>query len=110
MPPLGSVRARILRRSVLATLRAAATVEATGWLSIRAIWNYLKDEAEAEGLTLGELAGHLEYLGAKNYIAVRDAQKSKFGPRRPEARITPKGVDLMEESIPPDPGVEDDRA
>lgn len=54
-------------------------------------------------LTEGVLRGHCDYLAGKGYIEV-DGDKGNFITDY-NVKITPKGIDLLEENIPVDPGV-----
>jgi len=51
----------------------------------------------------GILRGHCQYLKAKGYLALRDVN---MGSVSYICTITPKGIDLLEQTIDSDPGVE----
>lgn len=53
-------------------------------------------------VTDGTLRGHCDYLAGKGYVEIHSDRHS------PDytAIITPKGIDLLEENIPADPGVQ----
>lgn len=53
--------------------------------------------------SLSEIKAHLQYLERKGYIRMEEVEVG--GVRRRINSITPKGVDLMEGNIDPDPGV-----
>lgn len=51
--------------------------------------------------TIGQIRGHCEYLAGKGYVEIKHEDvKSDF-----TVTITPKGIDLLEENIPADPGI-----
>lgn len=65
-------------------------------------------------VTLGEnqfssspalLRAHLEYLEEKGYVRLEEIRDSHLGVSRVLVYITAKGIDLLEGSIPPDPGI-----
>lgn len=59
-------------------------------------------------VTPGVIDGHVAYLVDSGY-AVReeiDHEKFEFSTAQYIARITPKGIDLIEKNIEPDPGIE----
>lgn len=49
--------------------------------------------------------GHLVYLEGKEYIEVVKVEVKGLGLVRHLAKLTPKGVDLLDGNIPADPGV-----
>lgn len=102
-----TVRAKDLRRRVLAALRAAGGQGYEGWLSVRSLWNVLRPDLD--GLLLYEVREAAEYLAGKGYAQTRLRREAKYQAGETDARITPRGIDLLEETIAPDPGVEDDR-
>jgi len=53
--------------------------------------------------SLTEIKAHLKYLEEKGYIRMEEIEKSRI--RRRINYVTPKGVDLLEGNIEPDPGV-----
>ena len=53
--------------------------------------------------SLTEIKAHLKYLEEKGYIRMEEIEKN--GVRRRINYVTPKGVDLLEGNIEPDPGV-----
>jgi repressor of nif and glnA expression len=53
--------------------------------------------------TLNEIKSHLKYLEEKGYIRLEEIERS--GVRRRLNYITPKGIDLKEGNIQPDPGI-----
>ena len=101
-------RVRELRRAILRTLRACQGDAYEGWLSQRSLFNVLRS-GEPEGLTMFEVGRACAYLAGKLYVEVRARSESKIEQADRDWRITPAGVDLMDETIPPDPGVEDNR-
>lgn len=51
------------------------------------------------------LRAHIEYLEEKGYVRIEDVQAHGLGISRTLVFITAKGIDLLEGSIPQDPGV-----
>jgi hypothetical protein len=107
MSHLDTIRAKDVRRRVLLVLRATQGGGYEGWLSDRAILNFLAQDFG--DLLFREVQEARTYLAGKGYVADRERRASKFEPGEFDARILPHGVDLLEETIPPDPGVEDNR-
>jgi len=107
MANLESVRARLLRRRVLELLRIARQTGREGWIAPRALFQFLYDETD--GLTEGETRDAVLYLADKRYAEVRDLRERKSAPEALQGRITAAGIDLLEASVPPDPGIEDPR-
>jgi len=109
MSRIATVRAKHLRRRILDILKAARSAGGDGWISLKALFAYLTDETDA--LTGSELADEVRYLAeaSKGYAETRDVRERKTDPPLLQARILPKGIDLVEGGIPPDPGIEDDR-
>jgi hypothetical protein len=110
MPSDDTVQAKFLRRGCLVVLRAAAMAGGDGWTVSRTIFNHLAPDHP--GATLSGVETALRYLGEKAYASVRSRQESKFYGAvlgSMQAKILPHGTDLLEETIPPDPGVEDNR-
>jgi len=103
-----TIRAKELRRGILMALRAARGPGYDGWLSARSLWNTLR--FDADGLTRREVEEHLRYLAEKEYAEVRERREAKWDACEVDGRITARGIDLLEETIPADPGVEDNRA
>jgi len=108
MPPLATVRVRHLRRRVLDVLRAAARAGGEGRLGATVLFEYLFDEID--GLSVGEVRDAVTYLGEKGYVEVTNLAEHRGDPARLAARLSATGIDLLDETIPPDPGVEDPRA
>lgn len=54
-------------------------------------------------VSLSEIKAHLKYLEEKGYITTEELKQK--GVKRRINSITPKGVDLLEGNIDPDPGV-----
>lgn len=52
-----------------------------------------------------QVKGHLVYLSEKGYIETTDVKSTELNIVRCLAKLTAKGKDLLEGSIPPDPGV-----
>jgi len=104
---IDTARAKELRRRVLQALNAAAGPGYDGWLSVASLFSVLRPETD--GLTLGELARAVKYLAEKGYAETRERRERKWDRPEIDARITATGTDLLEETIPPDPGVEDER-
>lgn len=50
-----------------------------------------------------EIRGHIEYLREKGYVRVEELRHGAIS--RVVVYITPKGIDLLEGSIPEDPGI-----
>jgi len=105
-----TVQAKLLRRGCLVVLRAAQNAGGDGWTVSRAIFNHLAPDHP--GATLAGVEQALRYLAEKAYAAVRSRMDSKFMGSvtgSMQAKMLPHGTDLLEETIPPDPGVEDNR-
>lgn len=49
------------------------------------------------------VSGYLTYMEEKGYVSVEKVKA--YGVERVLAKLTPKGIDLMEGNIPADPGV-----
>jgi hypothetical protein len=107
MARLDTIRSKMLRRACLSVLRAAEAAGGDGWTAARAVFNFLRDDHC--GLTLSETAEALRYLAAKGYAETRTQRPTKFDGGDLQARILPRGIDLLEETVPPDPGIEDNR-
>jgi len=107
MGRIDTARAKELRRRILQALAAAAGPGYDGWLSVASLFSILRPETD--GLTLGELARAVKYLAEKGYAETRERRESKYARPETDARIRANGTDLLEETIPPDPGVEDER-
>lgn len=95
-----------LRRCILEVLRAAHTIRYEGWMSERSIANQVR---QADDYTLTEVQAELKYLRDKLLVAGEDRRATKFDAHNPSYRILPAGIDLLDESVPPVPGVEDNR-
>lgn len=108
MNAIEAIRARILRRRVLATLKAAHECEPGTCLGAEAVFRYVSTDGDAT--TLSDVRAALAYLAGKGYVELVDRRRSRYERPQHDARLTPKGVDLLEASIPPDPGIEDERA
>ena len=102
-----TARAKELRRRVLQALDACASPGYDGWLSVASLFSILRPETD--GLVLGELSRAVKYLAEKGYAETRERRARKWDRAEVDARITAQGTDLLEETIPPDPGVEDER-
>jgi DNA-binding transcriptional ArsR family regulator len=102
-----TARVKELRRRVLQALAAAAGPGYDGWLSVASLFSILRPDSD--GLTLGELARAVKYLAEKGYTETRERREKKWDRPEVDARITADGTDLLEETIPADPGVEDER-
>lgn len=102
-----TIRAKDLRRRALVALRAARSAGYDGWLSERAIFNLVR--TEIDGLAFLEVREAVAYLEGKGYVAKRLRRDSKFERGETDAMILPAGIDLLEETVPPDPGIEDGR-
>lgn len=98
-------RRMMLRRQVLVVLRAVAGAGYDGWLSERALLRTLR--TEAEDLTAGEVRECLAYLSCKTYVERRRGGPVSMSPgaSEPAARITAAGTDLLDGTVPADPGV-----
>jgi len=108
MSRIATVRAKHVRRRVLEVLKAARSAGGDGWVSAKSLFAFLADEIDA--LTGSELADEVRYLAAdgKNYAEIRDVRERKTDPPRLQTRVLPKGIDLVEGTVPADPGIEDD--
>lgn len=53
-----------------------------------------------------QVQGHLNYLAEKGYVELKEVTSEETGLTRHIARLTPKGIDLVEGNIPEDPGVD----
>jgi len=102
-------RTKGLRRAILRVLAACQGDRYEGWLTERSLFAVLA--ASAPGLTMADQSAACQYLASKGkeYIENRARQESKFDVKDADWRILPRGVDLLDETIPPDPGVEDNR-
>jgi len=69
--------------------------------SFQVIETTLAEAGFHESLT--EIKGELKYLADKGYITTEDLHRD--GVHRRINSITPRGVDLLEGNIEPDPGV-----
>ena len=49
--------------------------------------------------------GHYRYLAEKGFVEIKEVEISEVGLTRTLAKLTSKGVDLVEGNIPDDPGV-----
>lgn len=56
-------------------------------------------------ITESELEIHLQYLVEKGYISYEEVKHRRSGISRKIAKLTAKGIDLMEGNIDPDPGI-----
>ncbi len=52
-----------------------------------------------------DIAAHIDYLAGKGYIEAKKLEMKTFDPNTYTLKLTPKGVDLLEETID-DPGVD----
>jgi len=105
--PVETVRARTLRRRILETLRAAEAAGAGGWMDVEGLAEFL--DPDCPGLTVSEARSACAYLEGKRYIRMRPVERRRDAPRRYQVKIRPAGIDLLEESTGPDPGVQDPR-
>lgn len=55
-------------------------------------------------ISLPAIQGHLRYLEAGEYVELEDIRKD-YSTATMMAKLTKKGVDLLEGSIDPDPGI-----
>lgn len=51
------------------------------------------------------VAGYVDYLKDKGYVTTEEVSDRDLDLSRHLVRLTPKGIDLLEGNIPPDPGV-----
>ncbi|MGE5551911.1 MAG: hypothetical protein ACM3ZC_15465 [Bacteroidota bacterium] len=90
--------------------------EIRGWI-LRVLYNNLPewvgDKLMTEILTQGgykvntpSVQGHFRYLEEKGYLEVKETEISELGLARTLAKLTSKGVDLVEGNLPDDPGIE----
>lgn len=97
-------------------INKATLKEIRGWV-LRMLYNNLPEftgdkliyEILMEGgfsITLPLVQGHLRYLEEKGYLELQTASVPELGMTRLLAKLTSKGVDLVEGTIPEDPGVE----
>lgn len=107
MAKVETLRAKMLRKALLLSLQAAQSGVSEGWLNVRMAWGCVH---ELDEYALAEVSQELKYLAGKGYAEARDLRATKYDPPNRSYRITPRGIDLVEQSIPVDPGVEDDRA
>jgi hypothetical protein len=101
-------RAKELRRAVLLVLRACFGDGYEGWLSERTLFSVVYQRLP--GLSMHDVAQAGAYLVGKGYAERRERRESKYAPPETDLRIAPRGVDLLEESLAADPGIEDNRA
>lgn len=92
------VDSRLLRREILRILDAAYLYGA----SIELIMLSLADAGYP--VTETDVEEHLVYLRDKGYATIEQAQSKSLG-RQKWAKLTPKGKDLLDGNIDPDPGV-----
>lgn len=78
---------------------------------LRALYRYLPDAAGDDLLatvftkdTRGVIQGHLRYLEGKGYVEFMKTDKT-YSSAEIMAKLTTRGVDLLENSIPADPGI-----
>lgn len=109
MMNLSGVNTKILRRRCLQLLRSAQAAGGDGWTIPLAVANFVREELP--DVTLQDAASAMRYLAGKGYADARVVgfDKTVPGSGKLQARILPKGEDLLDEAIPPDPGVEDNR-
>lgn len=62
-------------------------------------------QASRYDCSTGQLKAHLAYLAQKGYITLESVGLADMDLRREMVTLTAKGKDLVEESIPADPGV-----
>jgi hypothetical protein len=104
---LDAARAKLVRRHILASLQSVQGDQYDGWLGQRTLFAVLAPSMR--GLALADVRQALSYLASAGLVETRDQRTTKFVPGDLDARITARGVNLLEETVPPDPGVEDDR-
>lgn len=51
------------------------------------------------------IQGYAQYLADKGYVTVSEVGSEELGLSRILVKLTPKGIDLLEGTIPKDPGV-----
>jgi hypothetical protein len=100
-------RRKELRRNVLVALRACFGDGYQGWLSERSLFSVLK--SGLPDLTGRELHEAVVYSGAAGYAENRTQPHDKRDAPEVDWRITNKGVNLLDQVIEADPGIEDDR-
>jgi len=107
-PTVDVQRRKELRRQVLVALRACFGDGYQGWLSERSLFSVLRSGMpDLAGRELHEAA---VYVGAAGYGESREHPRDKREAPEIDWRITVKGVQLLEQEIAADPGIEDDRA
>ena len=106
MSRLDTARRKLLRRCILELLRAAHSVRYEGWMAERSIFNQV---GPVEDSTFAEVQAELKYLRDAGLIADEERRETKFDAHNPSYRILPSGIDLLDETVPPVPGVEDNR-
>jgi hypothetical protein len=52
-----------------------------------------------------QVQGHFRYLADKDYVELKNPEIEELGLTRHLAKLTSKGVDLVEGNLPDDPGV-----
>lgn len=57
-------------------------------------------------VTCENIKEYLEYLQDKGYISLETRTIKSYRQENTMVKLTPKGIDLLEESIAPDPGIE----
>lgn len=101
-------RTKELRRAVLMVLRACVGDGYEGWLSERSLFSVVRQRQP--GLVESDVRQAGAYLVGKGYLERRERRGSKFDAADLDLRITPKGIDLLDETAPVDVGIEDNRA
>lgn len=90
--------------------------EIRGWI-LKTLYNNLPEwtgdklltDILVEGgytISTPSVQGHLRYLSEKGYVEMREAEVTELGLSRVLAKLTSRGVDLVEGSIEDDPGIE----
>jgi len=91
--------ARIARGHILEILKIAYP----GPASLELLDVTLHDRGCSAGPAI--IRGYVDYLKEKGYVSVQEVRDDGLGLSRTLVKLTASGVDLLEGSIPPDPGV-----
>lgn len=101
-------RAKELRWAVLQAVRACFGDGYEGWLMQRSLCRII--QRVCPKATDREIHNAAVYCGAAGYMEMREQPHVKGTAPYIDWRITVQGVRLLDQVIPPDPGIEDDRA
>ena len=108
MAKIATVRAKVLRRRILELLKAYRDAGADeGWMAVESAAEVL--DAEYGSLTDQEVLGECGYLEEAHLVRMRNVEEHRSSPKRWKVRIRTGGIDLLQETAPPHPGVHDPR-